>query len=145
MKPLVAFVATKQVSRQLSLLICKCWIFLNGEMVCLLLPILGFAVKKDSQNKRLPMLVYLDVERAQVFSLSTCCTFAKHLVTDQVHLSSFLVDSIPDFHEIDTIVYQRSRYSCSDCNVSSMQIHVSSLYSFDTQGSKSCKILSKSN
>ena len=89
-------------------------------MVSLLLSILGFAVKKDSENKRLSLLVYLNVERAQIFPLTTCSTFAKHLVTDQVHLSSFLVDSIPDFHKIDTIVYKRSRYTCSDRNISSV-------------------------
>jgi hypothetical protein len=81
------------------------------------------------------MLIYLNVERAQVFLLHTCSTFAKHLVTDKVHLSSFLVDSIPYFHEIDTIVYQGSRYSCSNSNVSSMQIHVSSLNSLNTESS----------
>ena len=67
-------------------------------------------------------------------------TFWRHVVlmVAEIQPGSLLMNHLLFFHELDSISDQFRWHSCSYCNISSMQIHVAFLDSFDTEGTQGC-------
>jgi len=80
-------------------------------------------------------LLNLDVEGAQVLLVLGCLALLIHTMTFHVHLGSLLGDHIPGFHEINGVINELSWNTCSDSNISCVEIHVTSLNTFNRESS----------
>ena len=133
--------------RQFIFLLRELGLFFNRKVIGPFNSILSSTIQENRQYQRFrqEILLDLDVERAQAFLLKAGLTFSIHLMTPQIHHGSLLVDPVPYFHEISSISDQLWWYSCSHCDIPSMQIHVTPLYSLNTESTHGCKVLGQAH